>query len=156
MQQDPFQIKSRTVSFHLCGKLFWSGNQVSWGCQESPSLSTAPPTHFLLTGKQELPRPSSPTQKPSEGLNGYHAKAGSSPGQNLLFLLVCGAQQNHFHQQERGWALGQPGSIREQENKQIQGTPRDSCLRQGYVETLKCSAVRSRRYLQEATVAPGL
>lgn len=141
MQQDPFQIQSRTVSFHLCGKLFWSGGQVSRGHQASPA-SAQHPLHCLLTREQRVPPPASPTQKLDEGWDGDHAKAGNSPWQNLLFLLVCGAQQNPLHGQEHGRALGWLGSIREQR------LSREVCVEYGYVETCRCSA-REQEILQE-------
>ena len=55
------------MSFHLFGKLFWSGSQVSWGCQKSPSLSTAPPTHFFLTRSRGSLSHPLPPRSPMKG-----------------------------------------------------------------------------------------
>ena len=98
------------------------------GLPKVPQPQHSTPYPLLSDQKQRVSRPSSPTQKPNEGRVGDDAKAGDSPWQDLLSLLICGAQQNHLHQQECRWALAWLGSTSEQEDKQVQRTSRDACL----------------------------
>lgn len=98
------------------------------GLPKVPQPQHSTPYPVLSDQKQRVSRPSSPTQKPNEGRVGDDAKAGDSPWQDLLSLLICGAQQNHLHQQECRWALVWLGSTSEQEDKQVQRTSRDACL----------------------------
>lgn len=91
---------------------------------KTPQPQQAPHTHFLLSRKQRVSQPSSPTQKPNEAWDGDHVKAGNSPLQNLLSAKNQN-QQNHFCQQEHGWDVGQVCSIREQNSKQVQRTSRN-------------------------------